>query len=59
MIASFSLSDEDEAVKIYSETDLIGMTVASIKAIAIERGYTITKTVKADIIAEFIEQQGA
>lgn len=34
------------------------MTVAQIKALAVERGYSITKTVKPDIIAEFLEQQG-
>lgn len=34
------------------------MTVAEIKELAAARGYTITKTVKAEIIAEFIEQQG-
>ena len=34
------------------------MTVAQIKDLAGSRGYTITKTVKADIIAEVLEQQG-
>ena len=34
------------------------MTVAQIKDLAGSRDYTITKTVKADIIAEFLEQQG-
>ncbi len=34
------------------------MTIAQIKALAAERGYTITATKKADIIAEFIEQEG-
>lgn len=34
------------------------MTIAQIKAVAEERGYTITATRKADIIAEFLEQQG-
>jgi hypothetical protein len=33
------------------------MTVASIKSLASELGYSITKTLKADIIAEFLEQQ--
>lgn len=33
------------------------MTIAEIKALAAELGYTITATKKADIIAEFIEQQ--
>lgn len=33
------------------------MTVTAIKALATERGYTITKSVKAEIIAEFLAQQ--
>lgn len=33
------------------------MTIAEIKALAEELGYTITATKKADIIAEFIAQQ--
>ena len=33
------------------------MTIDQIKALATERGYTITKTLKADIIAEFLTQQ--
>lgn len=34
------------------------MTIAEIKSLASERGYSITKTLKADIIAEFLAQQG-
>ena len=33
------------------------MTIAQIKALASDLGYSITATKKADIIAEFIEQQ--
>lgn len=33
------------------------MTIAEIKALASELGYSITKTKKSDIIAEFLEQQ--
>ena len=33
------------------------MTIDSIKALAAVKGYVITKTVKAEIIAEFLEQQ--
>lgn len=33
------------------------MTIAEIKALAVELGYTITASRKADIIAEFIAQQ--
>ena len=34
------------------------MTVAEIKALASELGYSITETKKADIIMEFLAQQG-
>lgn len=33
------------------------MTIPEIKALAGEAGYSITKTKKADIIAEFLAQQ--
>ncbi len=33
------------------------MTIAEIKALADELGYSITETKKADIIAEFLAQQ--
>jgi len=33
------------------------MTIAQIKALASELGYTITESKKADIIAEFLRQQ--
>lgn len=33
------------------------MTIAEIKALAAELGYSITKTRKADIIAEFLMHQ--
>ena len=35
------------------------MTIAQIKALAIDMGYNITATRKADIIAEFMEEQEA
>lgn len=35
------------------------MTVIDIKQLAADRGYAITKTLKADIISEFLEQQEA
>lgn len=35
------------------------MTIAEIKALAADKGYTITKTRKADIIAEFLAQEGS
>lgn len=33
------------------------MTIAQIKALAAELGYSMTATKKADIIAEFLSQQ--
>ena len=35
------------------------MTIAEIEALAESLGYTITETLKDDIIAEFLEQQNA
>ena len=43
----------------YTAEQLSGMTIDSIKALAVTKGYVITKTVKAEIIAEFLEQQDA
>lgn len=34
------------------------MTIAEIKSLADEKGYTITATKKAGIIEEFLSQQG-
>ena len=42
----------------YSESDLSEMTVAQIKALASDLGYSITKVIKADVIREFLAQQG-
>lgn len=41
----------------YTAEDLNGMTIAQIKSLAADLGYTITKTLKADIIEEFLKQQ--
>ena len=43
---------------IYSESDLSAMTVVQIKALASDLGYSIKKTLKADVINEFLAQQG-
>jgi len=43
---------------VLSEEELSALTINQIKAIAAEKGYTITATRKADIIAQFLEQQG-
>lgn len=42
---------------VYTQEELEGKTVDDIKGIAEQRGYTITKTLKAEIITEFLEQQ--
>lgn len=34
------------------------MTIAEIKALAAQLGYSVTKAKKADIIAEFLAQEG-
>lgn len=43
----------------YTQEELEAMTVDQIKAAAAAKGYTITKTVKAEIITEFLAAQGA
>lgn len=43
---------------LYTEEELSNMTIKQIKEVAEERGYTITKSLKAEIIAEFLEEQG-
>ena len=52
-----NLAAEEENSAAFSADDLSAMTIAQIKALAAEHGYTITKTLKADIIAEFLAQQ--
>lgn len=47
-------TDEDGT---FTEEELTALTIAQIKALATEKGYTITTTRKADIIAEFLAQQ--
>lgn len=42
----------------YSEAELSALTVNQIKSLAASLGYTITAIRKADIIAQFLEQQG-
>lgn len=41
----------------YTADDLNAMTIAEIKALAADLGYTVTQTKKANIIAEFLGQQ--
>lgn len=58
-IARGVVSDGFIATGKYTAADLQQLTVADIKRIAGERGYTITSTKKDAIIAEFLEQQGS
>lgn len=53
---TLGMSDDVPDVS-YTADDLTAMTVARIKTLAAELGYSITKTLKADIIAEFLMQQ--
>lgn len=54
-IEGYSLNTGQTA---YSAGDLSGMTVVQVKSLASNLGYSITETRKADIIAEFLSQQG-
>lgn len=51
-------SSDSNGSETYTEEQLTAMTIEQIKALANEKGYTITKTAKADIIAEFLAAQG-
>lgn len=63
-VASYGLpveivgSESDPTTKTYTEDELSAMTVDQIKALATSRGYTLTKTAKADIVSEFLSLQG-
>lgn len=56
-VESVETEDKNKSV-VYSESDLSEMTVAQIKALASDLGYSITKVIKADVIREFLAQQG-
>lgn len=55
--AYYDISEMVFTEKVYTQEELEAMTIDQIKALAAEHGYTITKTLKADIIAEFLTQQ--
>ena len=55
--AYYDISEMIFEEKVYTQGELEALTIDQIKAIARERGYTITKTLKADIIEEFLTQQ--
>lgn len=50
-----SYSPEPET---YTAEELNEMTISEIKTLAIGLGYSVTATKKADIVAEFLVQQG-
>lgn len=43
---------------VYSARDLENLTIAQIKSLAADLGYSLTSTKKADLISDFIERQG-
>lgn len=49
--------DDEPENGTYTESQLSRMNMSDIKAVAESRGYIITKGLKAEIIAEFLEQQ--
>lgn len=51
--------EEQELKYEFTQSELNAMTISEIESIATARGYTITETLKADIIAEFLELQNA
>lgn len=53
-----ALSEKAPEDKAYTAEELDMLTVDKIKGLAVFRGYTITATVKQDIIEEFLTQQG-
>ena len=55
--AYYDISEMIFEAKTYTEGELTAMTIDQIKALAASLGYTITKSLKADIIEEFLEQQ--
>lgn len=47
-----------ESERVYDEDSLSDMTTKEIKALAVKRGYKITKFNKSDVIKQFLEAQG-
>lgn len=57
LVGTIGEAEQEADNTVYTEESLNALTVDDIKKIAAARGYTITKTVKADIIEEFLTQQ--
>lgn len=51
--------EEQELKYEFTQSELNAMTISEIESIATARSYTITETLKADIITEFLTQQNA
>lgn len=54
---TFSEADSDSSGKL-SQAELEALTKAQIQAIATEKGYTLSGSTKAALIASFLEAQG-
>ena len=57
--AEVASASEESSEKVYTEDELNAYTIDQIKGLAAFKGYEITKTVKADIINEFLAAQAA
>jgi hypothetical protein len=57
-VVTAAAADTDEDGEL-SEEELSALTIAQLKAIAAEKGITLTKTKKADIIAEILAAQNS
>lgn len=51
------ISEPEETEEKLSYEDLSSMTVKQIKELAEQKGFAITKIIKDDVIAEFLEKQ--
>lgn len=51
------ISEPEEIEEKLSYEDLSSMTVKQIKELAEQKGFAITKIIKDDVIAEFLEKQ--
>lgn len=56
--SSGGIKSYNTAPKTYTAEELNGMTISEIKSLAGGLGYSIAATKKADIVAEFLKEQG-
>lgn len=57
-LISHGLSLSSDDAKLFTAEELNELTIADIRDLAAELGYDLTKTKKAEIIEEFLQQQG-